>query len=214
MDKTRSWAQWLAVHDSISSHIPFASLLNKAIRFGISKMLGYSTKTLEVMIGLERLKEKYGFSKFIDSIESIDAYWLTGLGIITENGELFRRGLIRKIMLPHPEITYKSLENLRGSLGIVGPAYNIVEQIRSTTKYAQHFHVPVKWLHDFPTVSLTIINTKDGDGWIHQDIIWPFIDGEKRQIMRIERKREGGLFMQYQDAFNKLWDSSTDAPKL
>jgi len=190
---------------AVTDFIPYGGLVNTFIRWGASRMLGYSTRTVEILVGINELEKKYPLANSLKWKTEIYAYWLSGEGISPFYKEELRAGIIKQLIVPHPETPY--LKSLRQSLGDVSVKYDFARQILSTTKLARQYGIPVKWHMGFTGVSSTIWTDKKQDGWIHLDIIWPFISSEHRHVIRIEKKRDPDIFSQYKEAFDRLWSS-------
>lgn len=198
-DRTRSWVESLAVTDFIL----WGGVVNKVIRWGACKILGYSTRTTEIIVSQARLRQKYPLEKELAMGDALHACWLSGEGVLPEHEDLFKSGVIKKLLLPDPASPYLSV--LRESFGDKKPAYDFPAQIRNMTALAKNYRIPIRWLKGMAGMSVTVCEPQNGKAWAHLDILFPSIDPTKRHIIRLDGTRDNDIIGQYRNAIDQLF---------
>lgn len=137
----------------------------------------------------------------------IYAFWIAGQGVFQNHPDVLTRGVIRKLVLPHPDTP--ALVTLRESIENK-EMYPLPEDIRSGTKLARRHGIPVRWYRGFLGVGGHIGNAGKTDAWVMVELTLPFIEPTKRQSLRLETLRQGHEVKAWIDWYERLWSASEE----
>lgn len=147
------------------------------------------------------LESAHPIATQIQQARHVDGIWLAGEAVFQLDDAAIR-GTVRRVILPAPDSPLLQ-EISRWTTIPYGAADLGVQQ---STERAVRLGVEVKWLRDFPGLTLLLADPGDESGYAHLETLLPYTDPGYRPIQRIERARESVVFDRVVNMFDRLWE--------
>ena len=153
----------------------------------------------------------FPLSQAIKRGEKIYALWLSGLGVL-DNMPLDERRSIKQVIFPSPDCS--SLGDLAHYVDTAkGYIFaDMKQKITTATILAHAANTEVRYWHNFPGMSLTFGNPMESNGWLQIELLLPQVEPGERTTLRIEKKDNNELFVEYWEIYRRIWEKSTLPP--
>lgn len=170
---------------------------NKKLRAKLEE----STNEQAMFPGHMDLESAHPIAEQIQQARHVDGIWLTGQ-VVFQLDDAAIRGTVRRVILPAPDSPL--LQEISRWTTI--PYGTADLEVQKSTERAVRLGVEVKWLRDFPGLTLLLADPGDESGYAHLETLLPYTDPGYRPIQRIERTRESVVFDRVVKMFDRLWE--------